>query len=293
MIPLPLLMLGFKWYCSDAFDDKIHYYTTTAGKDLESDLHVPAVGDSDKRSIKSDKVAVRFGHPALYKPLITPMVHAKSQHLLSQVYRGRLEAETDGASIMGGYSDSVYMESMSQKHPGKLAGKNSSPFEFVQEGRMDFEFYKNRQEFREEFGGEGQMYGRPVDMIGSRPGTPGTCMSRERGRSESRTNLDAEEQEGTTYAPGYHFTPSAALRGQSPDTRSDIGAARAYGGSRLDVEVEKRGLVRGAAPMGAATPLETPPGGVMERGGYIGLDAAETPGTEEDTSYDYFRRGRR
>ena len=68
LAPILLLLAGFKWYCSRTFDDQMRYYHQ--GKALQdSEL---ANGAEHKRR-KGDRVGVRFGHPVLYKPLITPM----------------------------------------------------------------------------------------------------------------------------------------------------------------------------------------------------------------------------
>ena len=84
VVPLPFLMLAFKWYCRRTFDDKLHYYTTRSRlPDTEAPRDVLAKS-------KRDRLASRFGHPALYRPLITPMVHAKAQNILASVYAGRL-----------------------------------------------------------------------------------------------------------------------------------------------------------------------------------------------------------
>ena len=42
---------------------------------------------------KKGRLARRFGHPALHAPLITPMVHKRVEHLLPQVYSGRLDIQ--------------------------------------------------------------------------------------------------------------------------------------------------------------------------------------------------------
>ncbi|KAK4241972.1 protein OSCA1 [Achaetomium macrosporum] len=171
--PLPFLMIAFKIYCARVFDDKLHYYATryTGQHRAEAGL------DLKEQSLRNDRLAARFGHPALYKPLITPMVHAKAQNLLASVYRGRLsdgrDAGLDDSLTVSGYSDSYVLDNMASGKAGK-----SSPsipgFEVVPESRLDFEFYKNRDEFAEEHGA-GELFGRPSDMI--RPGTPGTIGS--------------------------------------------------------------------------------------------------------------------
>ncbi|KAK2608609.1 hypothetical protein QQS21_002835 [Conoideocrella luteorostrata] len=166
--PLPIFMIIFKIYCRRTFDDKIRYYTTSyVARHPESGMPGDAQG-------RNDKLASRFGHPALYKPLITPMVHQKAQNLLPSVYRGRLTdgRENDGADLttVSGYSDMYALDSMKGGKVGKSATAVPG-FEYVSESQMDFEYYKNRAEFTEEHGG-GEMYGRGSDIY--RSGTPGT-----------------------------------------------------------------------------------------------------------------------
>jgi hypothetical protein len=79
MVPLPFLLVAFKWYCKRAFDDKLLYYSTLPYADIENANNV------NSKSRRNDKVAVRFGNPVIFKKLITPMVHAKSQHLLKEI----------------------------------------------------------------------------------------------------------------------------------------------------------------------------------------------------------------
>ena len=263
MVPLPLLLIAFKFYCKTAFDNQIHYYTKSETKGPEAAMPV------DKESRRRDRVGVRFGHPALYKPLTTPMVHEKSQHLLSQIYRGRLDMDADAANIAG-YSDVYSMKRMSRDRPGKAAGA-PAPFEIVSEQNLDFENFKDRPEFSEEFGGDGEVYGKPSDLI--RPGTPGSVMTNDRGRSVSRDSertftSDEEGVLGTTYPAGYHTTPSA-LREYSPSPDG-----RKYGGADMTTRTESNpyqlrdetALLHGAAPMGHGTPR-----------------------LEENSSLDYFR----
>lgn len=176
--PLPFLLLGFKLYCSRVFDDKIHFYSTRNLRrdNPESGLNVK------EESLRNDRLAARFGHPALYKPLITPMVHAKAQNILASVYQGRLtdgrDAGSGDATSVSGYSDAYILDSMAAGKPGKLSSLPG--FEVVPESRLDFEFYKNRDEFAADHGA-GELFGRPADLI--RPGTPGTAFS---GESSSR-----------------------------------------------------------------------------------------------------------
>lgn len=292
LAPLPFVLAAFKFYCLHAFDTGIHYLETGTGKhDLEH-----AGGETKSR--KHDRVGVRFGHPALYQPLMVPMVSSKSQHLLKQIYSGRLDA--DDARYAAGYSD-VYMDQMDATRPGK--SNAPAPFEIVNEHEMDFEHYKNRPEFREEGGGNGALFGRAADIV--RPGTPGSMSAfsqtdtfasrddRERsesrhGRNESDDSQSTKVPEGVEYPHGYHKTPNA-LREHSP-AFSDFSAD---GRPRLNTVESREQLVNSAAAMGhtrvPSRPLGQPVGYGMIR--TPGSTPGVTPG-EQDMSYEYFRRGR-
>lgn len=171
--PLPFLVIGFKIFCSRSFDDKIHFYST---RNIRRN-QVEAALDVKETSSRNDRLAARFGHPALYKPLITPMVHAKAQNILASVYEGRLsdgrEAGSGDLTSVSGYSDTYALDSMSSSKPGKISS-GVPGFEVVPESRLDFEYYKNRDEFAADHGA-GEIFGRPSDLV--RPGTPGTMFS--------------------------------------------------------------------------------------------------------------------
>ncbi|CAK7205568.1 hypothetical protein SEUCBS139899_008345 [Sporothrix eucalyptigena] len=215
--PLPFIMIAFKWYCARTFDDKLQYYTTRnvmanpeAGLDIAS-----------KENLRSDRLAARFGHPALYKPLITPMVHAKAQNILASVYSGRLtagrEAGSGDSASVSGYSDTYIMDPMNSKRPGKAAGASMPGFEVVPESRLDFEYYKNRDEFAEEHGG-GDIFGTNRDIV--RPGTPGSMMGatdsrpgtpvggmmgrRQFSTATTTYGMGGPPETGTVYEPGYN-----------------------------------------------------------------------------------------
>ncbi|KAG5990554.1 hypothetical protein E4U43_004257 [Claviceps pusilla] len=195
--PLPVLMLLFKLYCKMTFDRKMIYYTINHS----IPKNVEAVGGDfhpGQHSGRHDKLASRFGHPALYKPLITPMVHQKAQNLLPSIYRGRLTegrgadggGDNDGADLatVSGYSDTYALDSMKREKVGKSANKGSAGggvpgFEYVSDAQMDFEYYKTRAEFAEEHGG-GEMYGRGADI--HRHATPGSFDDWSSARSISR-----------------------------------------------------------------------------------------------------------
>lgn len=298
MIPLPLLLLGFKLYCKSRYDTELKYYTTGRKK---SDVEVAL--NSEHKSKRNDRVGVRFGHPVLYRPLITPMVHAKSQHLLKEIYSGRTADEV----IATGYSD-VYMDSMSHDQPGQLAGvmSGSAPFEIVGEHEMDFEHYKNRPEFRDEAGGDGELYGRPNDLIRRMSqSTMGTTHdglpdsgphSRGDSRDSSMTRVGGGMTDtGTTYPAGYQKTPNFA-RDQSPasSVRSmDMTTPFARHRSDSNASDGQARLLTSAAGM-----ARSPPGSSRQDYSNLRLGGSEyplaetPPGDGEQTSYDYFRRGR-
>lgn len=298
MIPLPFLILGFKIYCQRVFDDKMAFYTTRTVSDIEKDK---AMEGKFKR--RNDRVGVRFGNPALYKKLMTPMVAAKSQHLLKELYSGRLDQDMEGTRAgegVFGYSD-VYMAPMVHDHPGKTAAGEAgtpAPFEIVPESEMDFENFKKRAEFREEFGGAGELYGRADDQSrhGSRPGsitsmsTTGVMNMRRAespasdSRGSSRTRI-GELDNGITYPKGYHTAGFGGSRGESPGTYGhkesvDI-TASGHPAFRNNGADSRRGsgsgrLLHHAAGMGEYEPYRT-----------------DSNQSLDDTSYDSFRRGRK
>ncbi|KAL6711271.1 hypothetical protein ACN47E_005802 [Coniothyrium glycines] len=246
MIPLPLGLIAFKFYCKSAFDNSIKYYTKG-----ERAKGVEAPTPIDKESRRRDRVAVRFGHPALYQKLTVPMVHEKSKHLLAEVYRGRLDGDVGDTAA---FSDVYTMKRMSKEHPGKTAGA-PAPFEFVSESNMDFENFKNRPEFSDEHGGEGSVYGASID----RPDTPGSVMGagHHRGRSTSRDSdrTVGNDDTGVIYPQGYHHTPSA-LREYSPSPEPGLRSLDSNSTTPYQIRDDQR-LVSGAAPMGTHTPYQT------------------------------------
>jgi hypothetical protein len=293
MAPLPILTGIFKWYCAMRFDDESHYSIKGTLKDPET-----PTGAAPKSRGK-DRVVSRFGHPALYKPLMTPMVHAKAQHVLPQVYRGRLEDvdhDGDGATPAN-YSD-IAMDSMSRSHPGKTTrfapgAEAKKLFEIVPESQLDFAYYKDRSEFGEEHG-EGVIYGRPADLIRDRSGTPQSFLGSSNGSITS--------SRGSSPAPavGAATGPRLPRRTGSPSgDESDVGDAgyrdpaargrRMYQGRN---ESENR-LLSGAQPIGLAPGVEgrsREPYGSERGSGEHEFFRGESP--DGGTRYDYFRGNR-
>jgi hypothetical protein len=300
MVPLPFFLLGFKLYCKKSYDDKLLYYSTIPYADLENTHNA-----NNPKARKSDKVAVRFGNPAIYKKLITPMVHARSQHLLKEIYGHRSNADneifaaphrrsTDRATPANlGYGD-MYLTDMDHAAPGQrssIEGAAMPNVEVVEEADLDFENFKRRAEFREEFGGDGELYGRPEDLI-SRPGTPSTfttfvenspygspaqkrySASLAGSRASSRTRFgdkdkDRDEVEGHSYAKGYQH-PSTDMLQEQDMVDVDIPA------TPLDAEEMLR-TSNSRQPLMERSRDGSPAGGYFNRS------------MREDTSYENYR----
>ena len=299
LVPLPILMCGFKWYCRRTFDNPSTYYTKATRKDPES------LADPGRKVRRNDRVASRFGHPALYKPLMTPMVHEKARHVLSQVYRGRLNA--DGAPP-GDYSG-IAMDSMSRSQPGKTARfAPTGPrefFEIVPVSQLDFAHFKDRAEFADEHGGDGQMYGRPTDLISERSNTPKSFLG-SGGTSNASSRASSPGPDGRAAVAanrtGPQGTISASVNQHSAyRDQGDLGAPGFRGGSagrgqgfyQTGNESEST-LLADAQPIGVAGPPEYigREHFGMERwrtggSGYVGVPGVETP--DERLRYDYYR----
>lgn len=302
VIALLVGLVIFKIYCAKTFDDNIHYYSIrNVRRDTEG-----AAGKDPLRS--TDRLAARFGHPALYKPLITPMVHAKAQNILASVYKGRLsdgrEAYSSDTMSTSGYSDAYVLGDMSKS--GK--SKNTVPgFELVPESRMDFEYYKNRPEFAMDHGG-GEIYGRHADMI--RPGTPGSVWNDSESSSRPGSPGLPPMPRSASPGPGRAYpsvaSPVAAFHPYTPPA-PDMGRSR----SPLYAQGNDSGmnLVSNAAAMPMTSPgFRGPsmdrgpargPGGAGMLGGgpqgYGGLPQTEDDATAPDhdpMAYDYFRSSR-
>lgn len=280
LVPLLATMGALKWYCMRTFDVDINYFVKSGMHDEER----PAA-DHERR--RADKIAAKFGNPALWKPLMTPMVHAKAQHVLADIYRGRLNSDT-GAAAATGYSD-IALEEMGAG--GKRPSENT-PFEFVSEAQQDFKYYKNRADFREE---GGDLYRRPEDVMTERSQTPMSMMSKGFGAQDSCMSSPEGSREGSP-APNpkrvsvikrkefdqSHVHPafktgSVPLRQNEFDGPSDMGV-------KTDPYDDQTNLLRGAGEVRS-------PGGE-----FMSMDRwrteTSTPASSRDQpggSYDYFR----
>lgn len=275
MAPLPLMLIGFKIYCASTFDDQNEFYTRATLKDPEH------LTDGGHKTRKNDRVGTKFGHPALYSKLMTPMVHAKAQHVIGQVYRGRLNPENSMPAPMA-YSD-IAMDPMSRDVPGKSARfapeqqKQKDMFEVVPEAHLDFGYFKDRTDFSEEHGGDGELYGRPQDLVSERSSTPRSFMGRDGGSpSSSRASSPGPEggfgrqspQEPRQISPAYRDHPRQPSGGR--------------GNLYSNSNESERNLLSGAQPVGT-TENEQQYG--LDRwrtggSGYIGVPQGEETGYE-------------
>lgn len=283
--PLPFLMLLFKLWCARQFDDRMRYYSTR-----NVAKHPEAAGMKDTR-LRSERLASRFGHPALYKPLITPMVHQKAQATLHIVYKGSVSGGRDAGAAddmmsESGYSDMYALDAMAAGKPGKQAyaadahaqSQAGVPgFEFVSEARLDFEYYKNRPEFADELGtGARSDISRPgtpasaaaLDSDYSRPGTPTTVAGGMTGR---RLVQKASTDSFTAYRPPH--APSGYNSGRSsPGIASPVPfAPQASDRTRTPLyglgNSSETGLVHDAAGMGMGmAPVASAYGGAAAAG---------------------------
>ncbi|KAK2877060.1 hypothetical protein FQN49_001444 [Arthroderma sp. PD_2] len=204
LVPLPFLMLGFKWYCRATFDNQMQYYNRSLVSDPEG------MADSKTSKKMVERLSSRFGHPALYKPLTTPMVHAKAAGALEKIFQSRqgMGAET------GEYSD-IAMHRMSATRPGKSEATRDAPFEVVSENQLDFSYFKDRPDFRDEFGGG--IYGRPDDVFTERSHTPksfligaGGSPSSSRASSPTPSTYSQQQARGVTFQGPHGRFPQLA-----------------------------------------------------------------------------------
>ncbi|KAL9112173.1 MAG: hypothetical protein Q9227_003550 [Pyrenula ochraceoflavens] len=274
--PLPFLMIGFKYYCMKAFDDDLEFYVRSGMRDMEN-LQAAKTGAKT-----AQRVAHRFGNPALYKPLITPMVHAKAQHLLSQVYSGRMSED----NARNSYSEYA-MDNMTPAMPGMKQGSNA-PFEVVPESQLDFAYFKNREDFRDE---TGSITGRTdPDAMTIRSNTPAPYMARQWSSPGSSRDTSPSPDRGRQKF--MEIDPSLRNHPAFRDHSMASGHSDMRGGLSTPYSEDHERLLghAQAAPYsdgGQAGFRRWDTGSTQE----MGYGRAE-PDSQDPSNYDYFRRGR-
>lgn len=165
MAPIPFLLLGFKFYCKSSFDSGIKYFTKD---ETPKDVETPARAEDESRDRDcdrdSDRVTVRFCHPALYQELLVPIMHEKCRRILSKIYCGHLNSDLDTTADD---SDVFSMNRMSKKDLGK-ATDPERPVTFVFESIMELENFDNCCDFVAETVSDVEPISRSLDITQSR-----------------------------------------------------------------------------------------------------------------------------
>jgi len=275
VIPLPFLMLGFKWYCMRTFDADIDFYNRADLSDAE------ALGVSKSGKKAGDGLSSKFGHPALYKKLMTPMVHARAAEALKEIYQGRL----DHGDMAGEYSD-IAMNPMQASQPGKA---EPAPFEVIPENQLDFSYFKDRADFREEFGGG--IYGRPEDLITERSQTPRSTLGGEWSPSSSRASSPAPSlpsMSGLKMHEGYadpYVDPEVNLIHPAFRVPLSRGNSDGHIGNGLYQSDESQTRLLSSAQVPAQTELVNP----LDRWRTNGYGPVEQEDDPYHTSYESYR----
>ena len=273
--PLLVIMVAFKWYCMKTFDLDLKYYSRGLLQDQERQA-------ADSKPHKTEKISFKFGHPAIHQPLITPMVHAKAKHVLAEIYHGRLNS--DAAQSMT-VSD-IAMQPMTENNKPP----QNVPFEFVTEAQQDFQFYKNRDDFREEAGDDMLVESRaqtPASSLGGKNEFPSGPSSREPS-PVPRVTIGRKQLNKSNVAGQFRSAPAHV----APPDFGDMGL---HHEPYTDPYDDRANLLSGAGnfppPSGefmSVDQSQTPTGSRdgSELGGYHDT----TP--RDDLSYDYFRSKR-
>ncbi|KAK6354769.1 hypothetical protein TWF696_003905 [Orbilia brochopaga] len=155
LIPI-LLLIGFKIYVAKTFDDKLYFYTASTGPaDAESAAAASAEA-AQKKHYRDDRLSDRYGHPALTRKLLTPLIHDKAKHVLARVYSVRHNEDNETFSAVIPLADeAVGMMSMQSDKPGRAAHPQPQPsglehYGFVKESQLDYHNLGGRE--RQEFG---------------------------------------------------------------------------------------------------------------------------------------------
>ncbi|KAI5287799.1 hypothetical protein KEM54_005723 [Ascosphaera aggregata] len=167
LVPLPVAMILFKLYCKRAFDADLLYIARKTSRLNIVDVENEAAGDKSSNE-RLRQLNTRFGHPVFYKQFMTPMVHAKAAEALETILEARTSDTADNgfAETVDEYSDialhnldpASLARSKDHKRKSKRKTAKASGFEVIAENELDYAYFKERPEFREEYAGEGGMY---------------------------------------------------------------------------------------------------------------------------------------
>ncbi|EPS41494.1 hypothetical protein H072_4603 [Dactylellina haptotyla CBS 200.50] len=257
LVPILGLIL-FKLYCVKVFDDKMNFST-----EIESMEGVGEISEEALKRHRNDHLSDRYGHPALTKKLMKPLVHDKVKHLLARVYterRDEAEPLSAGVYVAGRENvEGVGMETMQDGVPG-VPATGMEHYGFLKEHQLDYNSLSGHQ--KREFG---YLFdSRPMSMIyesSSRPGTPG-------GPRTPGRDFGTPPPPGT---PGpFYITPTRR------EPQSNLGSP-SLGPKRLNFSTGRSPLATGDAPV--ELPADSPVG---RPGGYFD-QRPQTAGTESES----------
>ena len=172
------------------------------------------------------------------------------------------------------------MNPMLPSQPGKA---EPAPFEVVPEAHLDFSYFKDRADFREEFGGG--IYGRPEDLMTERSQTPRSMLGGEWSPSSSRASSPAPSLpslRGLKMHEGYQDPEQAHIH---PAFRVPLSRGDSGNGAYQSDELENRLLSHAQTP----GQLDTNPLDRWRTGGYGPVQQDEDP---YQTSYEAYRGSR-
>lgn len=186
-----IIPIGFKIYCMRVFDNKLDFYTkvvdaeNTNGGGSGAEM---VISEAAQKKHREDRLSDRYGHPALTRKLLTPLVHEKAKHVLARVYSIRNNEEDPYSAVNGSFpfsqggggGNSMNMQQMQSDKPGLQAPPTGlEHYSFVQEHQLDYNNLagQQRQEFNYIFDSAAANAGGGVQSRGAspslRPTTPG------------------------------------------------------------------------------------------------------------------------
>src|SRR6266545_5339479 len=95
-IPPILIVFFYKIYINRTYLPAFNFYNATDEELRQAIVH------SERSDHKSNRLERRFGHPALYLELFTPMLHKNMMPLLSHVYQGKIDTDKARLDEYGG-----------------------------------------------------------------------------------------------------------------------------------------------------------------------------------------------
>lgn len=184
MVPLAPIFIIFKVVAHRTFDRKMEYYQANMMGD--NALKQKEEGASAAHG----RLERRFGHPALTKPLLRPMVHAKAQHVLPQIGLG-IKPVDDHRGSSGIPLDDLQTNTRDAngKKAKRVKKQKSGMFQIVNDSQLDFTDWANAPEFAEQLAASN---GTEIDSVRSRAGTPTIPGSRPISRVGSPAGFDRE-----------------------------------------------------------------------------------------------------